>query len=294
MSGGGRCNFTNMYTEPSNFLSQNPHFCKSALARYTQWDFIGMVGKHGVPYHEKKLGQLFCDNKSSDILEMLLDECDQVGVELHLDTSIQTIEKVESGYLLDTTLGQIAVPVAGDRHRRSVDPDPGRHRFRLSGRQTVRPRTAADPRRPGAVHHHRSAQGTVHRAVRHVGGLPGQLQRPELSREHPVHPPRPQRPGDFADLLVLGIRRHRGDQPAAGPRRAELAATASGRTPEQRTENPARRDLHQEDGQPAGGQLVRLQTDEAVHPRRTGARSPTSWAAGKSCRPAPKAIARPK
>ena len=107
MSGGGRCNFTNMYTEPANFLSQNPHFCKSALARYTQWDFIGLVAKHGVPYHEKKLGQLFCDNKSSDILGMLLDECDQVGVELRLDTSIQTIEKVESGYLLDTTLGQV-------------------------------------------------------------------------------------------------------------------------------------------------------------------------------------------
>ncbi|HAW39886.1 MAG TPA: aminoacetone oxidase family FAD-binding enzyme, partial [Pseudomonas sp.] len=73
MSGGGRCNFTNLYTEPANFLSSNPHFCKSALARYTQWDFIEMVSRHGVPYHEKKLGQLFCDNKSSDILEMLLD-----------------------------------------------------------------------------------------------------------------------------------------------------------------------------------------------------------------------------
>src|SRR5476651_952487 len=107
MSGGGRCNFTNMYAEPANFLSQNEHFCKSALARYTQWDFIGMVAKHGVPYHEKKLGQLFCDNKSSDILEMLLNECDQVGVSLHLDTSIQSIEKLESGYLLDTTLGQL-------------------------------------------------------------------------------------------------------------------------------------------------------------------------------------------
>ena len=95
MSGGGRCNFTNMYTEPGNFLSQNAHFCKSALARYTQWDFIGMVAKHGVPYHEKKLGQLFCDNKSSDILDMLLTECDQVGVSLHLDTTIQIIERLE-------------------------------------------------------------------------------------------------------------------------------------------------------------------------------------------------------
>jgi predicted Rossmann fold flavoprotein len=107
MSGGGRCNFTNLYTEPANFLSQNPHFCKSALARYTQWDFIALVGKHGVPYHEKKLGQLFCDNKSSDILGLLLSECDDAGVSLHMDTSVQTIEKTESGYLLQTTLGNI-------------------------------------------------------------------------------------------------------------------------------------------------------------------------------------------
>ncbi len=104
MSGGGRCNFTNMYTEPNNFLSQNPHFCKSALARYTQWDFIAMVAKHGVPYHEKKLGQLFCDNKSSDILEMLLDECHHAGVSLHLDTSVEQIEKTEAGYTVNTTL----------------------------------------------------------------------------------------------------------------------------------------------------------------------------------------------
>ncbi|MDD1014119.1 NAD(P)/FAD-dependent oxidoreductase [Pseudomonas rubra] len=106
MSGGGRCNFTNMYTEPGNFLSQNPHFCKSALARYTQWDFIEMVGKHGVPYHEKKLGQLFCDNKSSDILGMLLDECASAGAELRMDTSIEQIEKLDSGYLLETSAGQ--------------------------------------------------------------------------------------------------------------------------------------------------------------------------------------------
>ena len=107
MSGGGRCNFTNMYTEPSNFLSQNPHFCKSALARYTQWDFIEMVSKHGVPYLEKKLGQLFCDNKSSDILEMLLSECQQAGVSLHLDTSVEQIEKTDTGYSLKTTLDQL-------------------------------------------------------------------------------------------------------------------------------------------------------------------------------------------
>ena len=107
MSGGGRCNFTNIYTDPDNFFSQNPHFVKSALARYTQWDFIALVSKHGVPYHEKKLGQLFCDNKSRDILEMLLEECRQAGVDLHLNTSVRQIEKAETGYLLRTDLGPI-------------------------------------------------------------------------------------------------------------------------------------------------------------------------------------------
>ena len=82
MSGGGRCNFTNLYVEPSNFLSHNPHFCKSALARYSQWDFVELVVKHDVPYHEKKLGQLFCDRKASDILNLLLAECDEHGVDL--------------------------------------------------------------------------------------------------------------------------------------------------------------------------------------------------------------------
>ncbi len=106
MSGGGRCNFTNMYCEPANFLSGNPHFCKSALARYTQWDFIELVAKHGVPYHEKKLGQLFCDNKSSDILGLLLDECDQAGARLQLDTSVSEIAALEGGgYRLETSAG---------------------------------------------------------------------------------------------------------------------------------------------------------------------------------------------
>ena len=108
MSGGGRCNFTNLYTEPSNFLSGNPHFCKSALARYTQWDFIEMVSRHGVPYHEKKLGQLFCDNKASDILGMLLEECQQTGTDLRLNTSVQSIERTEHGYRLQSSAGEIA------------------------------------------------------------------------------------------------------------------------------------------------------------------------------------------
>lgn len=107
MSGGGRCNFTNLYVESGNFLSANPHFCKSALARFTQWDFLELVGKHGVAYHEKKLGQLFCDGKSSDILDLLLNECREADVQIHLDTSVETIAPCDGGgYRLTTSMGE--------------------------------------------------------------------------------------------------------------------------------------------------------------------------------------------
>lgn len=88
MSGGGRCNFTNMHSSPENFLSANPHFCKSALSRYTPWDFIGLVEKHEVPYHEKKLGQLFCDRSSKDIVRLLLAECEAVGAEVRTHSPV--------------------------------------------------------------------------------------------------------------------------------------------------------------------------------------------------------------
>jgi predicted Rossmann fold flavoprotein len=109
MSGGGRCNFTNYFVEPDRYLCHNPHFCKSALSRYTQWDFIGLVDKHAIPYHEKQLGELFCDNKSSDILEMLLNECDQAGVKVQLKTSVDAIQSLaaeSSHYKLSTNEGE--------------------------------------------------------------------------------------------------------------------------------------------------------------------------------------------
>ncbi|MBM7093022.1 NAD(P)/FAD-dependent oxidoreductase, partial [Streptomyces sp. S12] len=80
MSGGGRCNFTNTGAAPANYLSTNPHFCKSALARYSPWDFIALVDKHRIAYHEKELGQLFCDISSKLIVKMLVDECLAAGV----------------------------------------------------------------------------------------------------------------------------------------------------------------------------------------------------------------------
>jgi predicted Rossmann fold flavoprotein len=93
ISGGGRCNFTNLHTGPENFISANPHFAKSALARYTPADFIRLVEKHRIPYHEKKLGQLFCDRAASDITAMLEQECRDAGVEIRLNTKVNEVSK---------------------------------------------------------------------------------------------------------------------------------------------------------------------------------------------------------
>ena len=92
MSGGGRCNFTNLYVEPDNYLSSNPHFCKSALQRYNQWDFIGLVAEHQIEYHERKHGELFCDHSAKDILSMLFAECDRAGVKRQAKTRVKTIQ----------------------------------------------------------------------------------------------------------------------------------------------------------------------------------------------------------
>ncbi|MBE9639702.1 NAD(P)/FAD-dependent oxidoreductase [Salipiger mangrovisoli] len=98
ISGGGRCNFTNLGTEPARFLSQNPHFCKSALARYTQWDFIELVSRHNIAWHEKTLGQLFCDGKATQIVAMLLREMEAAGAELWLQTSLRELTHANGIY----------------------------------------------------------------------------------------------------------------------------------------------------------------------------------------------------
>lgn len=107
MSGGGRCNFTNLYVEPAAYLSQNPHFCKSALARYTQWDFIDMVGKHGIAWHEKTLGQLFCDDSAQQVVDMLVAECEKGRVTMRLRSEVLSIERDEQGYTLQLNGGSV-------------------------------------------------------------------------------------------------------------------------------------------------------------------------------------------
>lgn len=108
MSGGGRCNFTNLGVTPENFLSANPHFAKSALARYTPQDFIELVDRHGIAWHEKELGQLFCDSSSKQIVRMLLDECAAAGVQVTVSCSVENIERTGDGFAVTTTDGPMA------------------------------------------------------------------------------------------------------------------------------------------------------------------------------------------
>ena len=105
MSGGGRCNFTNTGTTPAQYLSANPHFCKSALARYTPADFIDMVDRHGIAWHEKELGQLFCNDSSKQIVRMLLDEAAAVQAQVHTHCTVQSITRAADGFALATTRG---------------------------------------------------------------------------------------------------------------------------------------------------------------------------------------------
>lgn len=105
MSGGGRCNFTNLHIEPENYISSNPHFVKTALNSYTQWDFIALVEKHGIAYHEKTLGQLFCDESSKQILEMLLTECEDACVQIKTHCQIHSVDKNGDRFVVETSLG---------------------------------------------------------------------------------------------------------------------------------------------------------------------------------------------
>ncbi|MGL5385017.1 MAG: NAD(P)/FAD-dependent oxidoreductase [Enterobacterales bacterium] len=100
MSGGGRCNFTNMSVEPAAYLSNNPHFCKSALARYTQWDFIELINRYGIAYHEKTLGQLFCDDSAQQVVDLLVQECELGQVVTRLRSEVLSVEKTDAGFEL--------------------------------------------------------------------------------------------------------------------------------------------------------------------------------------------------
>ena len=107
ISGGGRCNFTNMHSSPVAFLSNNQHFCKSVFNRYTQDDFVQLVTKHQIAFHEKKLGQLFCNDSAQQIIDMLLAECRDAQAELQLNTSVSSVGVSAQGYHLQTSGGDV-------------------------------------------------------------------------------------------------------------------------------------------------------------------------------------------
>ncbi|HET8870857.1 MAG TPA: FAD-dependent oxidoreductase, partial [Aquabacterium sp.] len=107
ISGGGRCNFTNREVTPSNFLSDNPHFCRSALAGYTPQDFIALVERYGIAWHEKHKGQLFCDHRSDDIIQMLAQECEAGQVQRWQPCSVQAVRSVPLGFEIDTDRGTV-------------------------------------------------------------------------------------------------------------------------------------------------------------------------------------------
>src|SRR5579862_2443348 len=109
ISGGGRCNFTNLEIAPERFISANPHFCKSALSRYTQRDFIAMVERHRIRYHEKTLGQLFCDGSAREILAMLLAECAAARVDLRVGHNVTEITRADS-FRIETDRGTFVAP----------------------------------------------------------------------------------------------------------------------------------------------------------------------------------------
>ncbi|TDK66365.1 BaiN/RdsA family NAD(P)/FAD-dependent oxidoreductase [Sapientia aquatica] len=107
ISGGGRCNFTNLHTTPQNYLSENPHFCKSALARYTPQDFLSLIKRYGIAYHEKHKGQLFCDHSAEQIISMLKSECEVGGVEINMPCKVTSLSKSIDHFVIHTDQGEI-------------------------------------------------------------------------------------------------------------------------------------------------------------------------------------------
>ena len=150
ISGGGRCNFTNRDAGPANFLSENPHFCRSALARYTPQDFIALVRGHGIAWHEKHKGQLFCDDSSEQIISMLLAECEQGRITHWQPCSVQAVRQDAGGFELDTSRGVVAceravVATGGLSIPKIGATDFGYRLARQFGLKVVEPRPALVP-----------------------------------------------------------------------------------------------------------------------------------------------------
>ena len=136
ISGGGRCNFTNLHTGPENFLSSNPHFAKSALARYTPADFVSLLEQHRIPYHQKKLGQLFCDKSAHDVTGMLEQECRAAGVEIRTSATIREVQKTDA-FVVRTDSSVFHAPSLVVATGGPVDPENWGHVVRIRSSPAV-------------------------------------------------------------------------------------------------------------------------------------------------------------
>ena len=236
ISGGGRCNFTNLEIAPERFLSANPHFCKSALSRYTQHDFIAMVERHRIRYHEKTLGQLFCDGSAREILAMLLAECAAARVDLRTRHRVTGITRADR-FRIETDKGSFSAPALVLATGGLSIPKMGATGFaydvaRRFDLDVIEPR-------PGLV-----PLKVTGETLELCQGLTGvsvdadRLVRPrQLSREHLIHPSRSVGSCDFADFIVLARGRNDFAQPRAFVGHRKVPRGSKAHAPESRTQN---------------------------------------------------------
>ena len=223
ISGGGRCNFTNLDVTPANFLSANPHFCKSALARYTQWDFIALVERHGIAYHEKELGQLFCDQSAQQIVKLLTDECSQAGVRIETDCSCEqrgarrrgVCHQEQSGLIRSASLvvasGGLSVPKMGASG------------FGYELAKQFGHGIAADARRAGAVDFQRGRSGALQDLSGVASAGASRVSTAKLLPTRCCSPIAASAGRRFCRSRLIGSRAMTCDQPSAADRCRRLA-----------------------------------------------------------------------
>ena len=240
ISGGGRCNFTNLEIAPERFLSANPHFCKSALSRYTQHDFIALVERHRIRYHEKTLGQLFCDGSAREILAMLLAECAAARVDLRTGHRVTEITRADR-FRIETDKGSFDAPALVIATGGLSIPKMGATGFayEIARRFDL---AVIEPR-PGLVPLKVTGE-TLELCTdshRRFGGRDRLMRPRQLSREHFIYASRSVGSGDFADFVVLARGRHAVAQPRAFIGYRKLPRGSKARAAQGRTQNHSRR-----------------------------------------------------
>ena len=265
ISGGGRCNFTNVNAGPANFLSQNPDFCKSALARYTPRDFVALVERYGIAYHEKKLGQLFCDDTARDMIAMLKAECDRGRVAWRMPCPVDDVTREGAAWRVATPRGRCGPNPWSSR--------PAASRFLRSGRRRsgiALPSSSVLPslRRAcaGAAGAAAGRAGALRRSRGRRGRRRGQRATTALSREPAVHASRAFGPGDTADLILL--ERQVAARPSTCCRVSTPENFLAASERRRRGSTPSLRDGCRSASRKRGAPPTKLAADEAVRGKR--------------------------